>query len=122
MEFSEGQNAVKSKSDSAEALKGIFQLDVFMLNINFLTYCWFDCCAVQKATANTPSEVGIVSICFFVGEKKRLNHFYIARKKISKKRQTYFTFGQEIKSGKFQLQLVNFGNLQAMEKRGKEFV
>lgn len=67
--FSEGQNSVKSKSDSTAALKGIFQLDVFMLNINFLTPCWFGCSAVQKAIANSFAEVGIVSTCSFCEEK-----------------------------------------------------
>lgn len=66
VEFSEGQNLVKSKSDSTEALKGIFQLDVFVLNINFLTPCLFGCCAVQKAIENTLAEVGIFSTCSFV--------------------------------------------------------
>lgn len=47
VEFSEGQNSVKSKTDSTEALKGIFQLDVFRLNINFLTplLVWLLCCS-----------------------------------------------------------------------------
>lgn len=70
VEFSEGQNSVKPKSDSTEALKGIFQLDIFELNINFLTPCWFVCCTVQKATANTRAELGIVSAYFFCGGKK----------------------------------------------------
>lgn len=66
VEFSEGQNSVKPKSDSTEALKGIFQLDIFVLNINFLTPCWFGCCTVQKAIANTCAEVGIVSAFFII--------------------------------------------------------
>lgn len=73
VEFPQGQNSVKSKSDSIGALKGIFQLDVFMLNINFLTPCWFGCGAIQNAIANTPAEVGIVSTCSVVGEKNHKN-------------------------------------------------
>lgn len=86
VEFSEGQNSVKSKSDSTEALKGIFQLDIFMLTINFLTPCWFGCCAVQKEIANTHAEVGMLSTCFFV--KKWLNHFYLVGEKKAPKKQT----------------------------------